>query len=500
MKIRTKLLYAFAVTSLFACKDTTEEKKVATAEAEKTAQSETLKKNKKAPFVWNAANTYFLLTDRFHNGNKANDTLLNRSKETGLLRGFEGGDLQGITQKIKDGYFASLGINALWFSPVMEQIHDSENEGTGNTYGFHGYWIKDWTNIDPNFGTHEDLKNLVNVAHKHGIRILLDVVLNHTGPVTENDPIWPDEWVRTSPQCSYQDYQTAVSCTLVKNLPDIKSESDTEVALPKLLLDKWKAEGRLDQELAELDHFFKNSGLNRAPKNYIIKWLTDYVRELGVDGFRVDTVKHVEETVWKSLEEQCQIAFQDWKQNHPKEVLDTNDFYFLGELYGYGIGAKRFFDFGDRKVDYFANGFDNLINFQFKYDAKKDYEELFSYYNTILQKDLGGNSVMNYISSHDDGDPFDKLREKTYESGTKLLLTSGISQIYYGDELGRSLTIPGTEGDATLRSNMNWESLQDNDTKNLLHHWQRLGKFRKNHPAIGAGFHKKLSDAPYYFQ
>ncbi|MBQ0786784.1 MAG: alpha-amylase, partial [Oceanihabitans sp.] len=135
----------------------------------------------KTPFVWEAANVYFLLTDRFNNGDKNNDVNYNRDKETGVLRGFEGGDLKGITQKIQDGYFTDLGVNAIWMSPIVEQIHGGTDEGTGLTYGFHGYWTKDWTNIDANLGTEADLKNLVEAAHKKGIRVLLDAVINHTG-------------------------------------------------------------------------------------------------------------------------------------------------------------------------------------------------------------------------------------------------------------------------------------------------------------------------------
>ena len=84
-------------------------------------------------------------------------------------------------------------------TPIVEQIHVGTDEGTGYTYGFHGYWISDWTAIDPNFGTKDDLKNLVETAHNNGIRILLDAVINHTGPVTDIDPVWPSEWVRTQP-------------------------------------------------------------------------------------------------------------------------------------------------------------------------------------------------------------------------------------------------------------------------------------------------------------
>ncbi len=495
MKNHTKVFIFSLFYLTIACKS--ESKREETNQSSTT----TLTTTKKKPFVWEGANVYFLLTDRFNNGDVSNDNLLNRTKETGKLRGFEGGDIKGIIQKIEEGYFEDLGINAIWFNPVVEQVHESVDEGTGNTYAYHGYWTKDWTKIDPNYGTHEELKQLVDIAHKNGIRILMDVVMNHTGPVTEQDPVWPDAWVRTSPQCTYKNYETAVACTLVKNLPDIKTESDQEVKLPEILINKWKAEGRLEIELAELDIFFTKTGLKKSPKNYIIKWLTDYVRELGVDGYRVDTVKHVEEEAWSVLAKQAKLAFAEWKSKNPDKVLDNNEFYMVGELYGYGIDGKRYYDFGDRKVDYFANGFDSMINFQFKLDAAKlDYETLFSKYSQILSTSLVSKSIMNYISSHDDGDPFDKSRSKTYESATKLLLTPGISQVYYGDETARSLIIEGTEGDATLRSTMNWEAIKSSDTtKTLLLHWQKLGTFRKDHPSIGAGKHTLISQSPYIF-
>src|SRR5690606_10307651 len=229
------------------------------------------------------------LQDRYYNGYTTNEVNLERTKETGKLRGFEGCDLKGITQKIEDGYFTDLGVNAIWMTPIVEQIHGGTDEGTGITYGFHGYWTKDWTAIDPNFGTKEDLKALVAAAHKRGIRILLDAVINHTGPVTPIDPVWPDEWVRTDPTCDYTSYDSTISCTLVKNLPDIKTESDDPVDLPPQLVEKWKSEGRYEQEVAELDAFFERTGHPRAPRFYIIKWLTDYISEFGIDGYRVDT-------------------------------------------------------------------------------------------------------------------------------------------------------------------------------------------------------------------
>ncbi len=452
------------------------------------------------PFIWEGANLYFLLTDRFKNGNTDNDINYNRTNKTAKLRGFEGGDIRGIIQKIDDGYFTDLGINAIWFTPIFEQIHGSVDEGTGNTYGYHGYWTKDWTNLDANFGTKEDLKELVQKAHQKGIRIVLDAVINHTGPVTKLDPVWGKDWVRTGPTCTYKSFKTTTACTLVKNLPDILTESNENVELPEFLINKWKKEGRYDQEMAELNVFFKRTGYPKAPRFYIIKWLTDCITEFGIDGYRADTVKHTEETVWDEFRKQCDFAFAEWKKENPDQVLDDNEFYLVAEVYGYGISAGQFYDFGDKKVNYFENGFHSMINFEFKYDAEKDYEFIFKKYNNKLHQDLKGFGVLNYLTSHDDGSPFDKKRTKSIESATKLLLSPGTAQVYYGDESARPLIIKGTEGDATLRSNMNWNQINSNkNTQDILKHWQKLGRFRRDHISVGAGIHTMITKNPYVF-
>ena len=454
----------------------------------------------KTPFVWESANVYFIVTDRFNNGDKTNDHTFNRNKPTGKLRGFEGGDIRGIIQKLDEGYFTNLGINVIWMTPIVEQIHDGVDEGTGFTYAFHGYWTRDWSSIDPSVGTKKDLEELVQKAHALGIRIMLDAVINHTGPVTPEDSVYPDDWVRTSPKCTYKSYNTYINCTLTGNLPDVKTESNEAVEVPSFLANKWKKEGRYDKEMASLNTFFKKTGYPRAPKYYIMKWLSDYITDYGIDGYRVDTAKHVTEDVWADFRKVCDMAFANYKKNNPKKVLDNNPFFTVGEVYGYNIGGKKLYDFGDKKVNYFENGFTALINFDFRNEAKMNYEDLFSKYSTILNTDLKGNTVMNYVSSHDDSYPFDKKREKPFESGTKLLLAPGISQVYYGDESARSLDIEGATGDATLRSNMNWDAIANNaSTKEVLLHWQKLGLFRKNHPAIGAGVHKQILASPYVF-
>lgn len=493
MKYSSIILFFSLILSL-SCKP----KKTETAQETTISKDSISKKN--IPFAWEGANVYFLLTDRFKNANPDNDVNFERDNATGKLRGFMGGDIQGISEKIEEGYFDELGVNAIWFTPVVEQIHGDTDEGTGNTYGYHGYWAKDWTALDPNFGTKQELAHLVKTAHDHGIRILMDVVLNHTGPITEEDPAWPEEWVITEPTCEFTNYENTTNCTLVKNLPDVKTLSDASVELPDYLLAKWKNEGRLSTELDELQLFFERTGYPRAPRFYIIKWLTDYIHELGIDGFRVDTVKHVNENAWAELYKEASYAFETWKRKHPEDVLDDTPFYMVGEVYGYGISGGREYDFGDKKVDYFDNGFTSLINFELKNDASMEYDSIFSKYSRLLRTKLKGKSVMNYLTSHDDGSPFDKERKEPKRAANVLLLTPGASQIYYGDESARNLVIDSTQGDATLRSFMNWKELDSlPNTKDILEHWRKLGSFRRNHLAIGAGRHRRLSKSPYTF-
>lgn len=142
-----------------------------------------------APFNWHNATVYFVLTDRFVNGNPANDNSYGRQKDGMQEIGtFHGGDLEGLTTKLD--YLQQLGVNALWISSPLEQIHGWVGGGTKGDfphYGYHGYYNQDWTKLDASMGTEDDLRRLVDEAHKRGIRILFDVVMNHTGYSTLAD-------------------------------------------------------------------------------------------------------------------------------------------------------------------------------------------------------------------------------------------------------------------------------------------------------------------------
>lgn len=460
------------------------------------------------PFLWENATIYFMLTDRFNNAYIGNDLAYGRKADAGPLRGYMGGDLAGITNKINEGYFDSLGVSAIWVSPPVEQIHEGTDEGTGKSYGFHGYWAADFTAVDANLGTENDFRNLVDAAHAHGIRVLLDVVMNQTGPVTETDYVWPDDWVRTDPQCTYKDAKTTIECTLVKNLPDFRTDSDTPVELPENLAAKWQREGRFEREVKELNEFFARTGYPRAPRYYLMKWHSDWVRKYGVDGFRADTVKHVEAKVWKELNTVAAAVFEDWKRANPDKKLGDDKFYTTAEVYNYNIAQGQVFDLGGgQTANYYQSGFNSLINFALVHDAEKDYEPLFSSYSNMLHGGaLDGYSVLNYLDSHDYDKPFDASRKKPFESANKLLLAPGAAQIYYGDETARKLDVAEAVGDAKLRSFMNWDELERNVQRDgykiaeVRAHWAKIGLFRKDHVSVGAGVHQQLQTKPYVFK
>jgi alpha-amylase len=173
----------------------------------------------------------------------------------------------------------------------------------------------------------------------------------------------------------------------------------------------------------------------------------------------------------------------------------------MGEVYGWELGHGPGYDFGDRTVDFFAHGYDGLINFGFKRDAAGSLESVFTAYSRMLRTGaLRGAAVLNYLSSHDDGSPYDVDRKDPFGAGTRLLLAPGGAQIYYGDELARPLRVPGAEGDANLRSVMDWKAVERGGTAaEVLRHWRKLGRFRRDHPAVGAGRHRTHQARPYIF-
>ncbi len=506
-------------------------------------------------FSWDNASVYFLLTDRFNNGNTSNDHSYDRGLEkdgtvTTKMRSnagsFQGGDFAGITQKIEEGYFDALGVNALWISAPYEQIQGYSCAGNGKSsfphYAYHGYYAGDYSQFDDNFGTPQEFKTMVDTAHSHGLRVVLDVVMNHPGYNTmydmnkfgfgqlnadwENEYYtfsgnnntyhnyiqytggadnwlnwWGKGWLRAG-LTGYDNFGSGdILGSAGGELPDFKTENTEEVPIPTFLENKWKSEGVYDTEVAAMDNWFAENNKEKTVRNYLCYWLSSYVENYGVDGFRCDTAKHVEKESWASLKDTCTKALENWRKNNPGTPGSDwdEDFWMTGEIYGKGLSSAN--------DDYFTQGkFDSTINFEFTGGngipktggVNTTYEKYAKNINTS-----DNYNVLTYISSHDtklcgrDSKTATHNTDTLIYQGSALQLLPGGVQIFYGDETGReyvkekisSVQSIVASGNHDVRSFMNWDTI-DNQ---VLTHWQKVGSFRNNHISVGAGSHTSLT-------
>jgi glycosidase/chitodextrinase len=479
-------------------------------------------------FSWDNVNAYFVLTDRFKDGNSSNNNSYGRPQVDPVGKNigtFHGGDIKGLTEKLQEGYFTDLGINAIWITAPYEQVHGWVGGGPDGDfahYAYHGYYPLDFTMMDRNMGTVEEMRQFVDLAHSQGIRIVMDVVMNHAGYGTVKDMEqygfgarngltnswkpssgqtwhsyhglidytnagawsgWWGNWVRAGISGYTQPGGDDKTMSLA-GLPDFRTELTSSVGLAPLLKTKWGQEtSGHDQWIVPAASSLRRD-LGVAPADYITKWLTSWVEEFGIDGFRVDTAKHVEINRWKQLDNSAETALAKWRQNNPtKPGADwTDNFWMTGEVWGHGVG----------KSEYFSNGFDSVINFSFQGSNMNSLEGFFADYAAKLNSDPTFN-VLSYISSHDTSL---YNRSQLVQAGTALLLLPGGIQTFYGDETARPFVGSGTtDKDQGTRSSMNWNSINTSTQS----HWQKLGQFRNNHISVGAGSHKKIADSPYTF-
>ncbi|MBD5409660.1 MAG: hypothetical protein HDR53_01035 [Treponema sp.] len=488
-------------------------------------------------FTWDNVLCYFVLTDRFYNGDTSNDASYYRtpaSKANGVptVALFHGGDIKGLTQKID--YFDNLGVNAIWITAPYEQAHGwvGGKDGKFPHYAFHGYYTLDWTMMDANMGTVEEFREFVNTCHSKGIRVVMDVVMNHVGynntedMITYNygktnhtdhgwlsatggqwdandtvqwdnnlwDSTWFGPWIRSFGYASGSEY--GGSCG---GLPDVKTELTTSVGMAPVLVTKWGKElsdaskkKYIVPSISNVDWNGQSgdwrTDKNVAPADYQVMWLSGWVREFGVDGFRCDTAKHVEPFRWGQLKKACQSALEAWRKDASKSDGGTGakdwdeNFWMTGECFGWTSTSGQ----GDY---YTTGGFDSMINFSFngssgntgKSPTTNDWG---SYVNINKNGDSDNNgnrnSVLSYVSSHDTG-----LHRSTgaVKLGTYLGLLPGGVQIYYGDESDRGEIDGLGDADMKTRGDMNFLS----DTDNRIKHWSKIGNFRKYNPAVGAG-------------
>ncbi len=465
-------------------------------------------------FSWDNATVYFLLIDRFKNGDTSNDNAYGRMKTVAGSdwATFHGGDFAGITQEIEAGYFDDLGVNAIWLTAPYEQLHGYILGDGFAHYSYHGYYVTDYTEADANYGTKEEFKKLVDTAHAHGIRIIMDIVMNHAGynnmidmndygygtllpgwqdvynsgnlksyhdyiDYTTNDWLtwWGPDWIRSGLP-GYSEGGNDECTRSLTGLPDFKTEQTSQVGIPKFLQTKWQKEGTLSAKQSKY-------GSSNTVTGYISSWLTEWVREFGVDGFRCDTAKHVEFGSWKQLKDAGVAALKEWKSKN--DALDDLDFWMTGECWDHNLGYGY-------DGYYTQGGFDSMINFETQGGGLLAEGKLAGVYQNYADS-INTNDKFNqlsYISSHDST----LARGDLYHLGSALLMLPGGVQIYYGDETNRPLaTGGGFDGNGgaghSLRSDMNWNSIDEG----VLAHWQKVGTFRNHHVAVGAGANTALT-------
>lgn len=388
-----------------------------------SVQVEVAARNKKNAddFDWDESVIYFMVTDRFFDGNESNNTASGAKtygKDNAGL--YHGGDFAGITQKLD--YLEDLGINTIWITPIVENIPgvtvtDTGKEDVPYNAAYHGYWASDFTKLNPTLGTKEEFQTLIDQAHNRGIRIMVDIVVNHAGYDTEFGNM-----IRSGDDVvSGSDQKDSLS-----NLPDFRTEDP-------------------------------------AVSAQIVKWQTQWVKDFGIDYFRVDTVKHVENDTWAEL----------------KNALTKTDpnFKMIGEYAGGGyasngntLGTGEMdsdldFDFNDQAANFVKGNISSVENFLASRNSALN--------NTYM--------TGQFLGSHDE----DGFKQKLLDGGMKedaataasmvaasLQITAkGQPVIYYGEEIG--LTGLNNYPYQTNRYDFDW-SMVNNDNKTYQHYKKML--------------------------
>ena len=390
----------------------------------------------KHDFDWDEARIYFMLTDRFYDGDESNNDPNGESYDTDHAQTYHGGDFQGIIDKLD--YLEKLGINTIWITPIVDNV--DWNVGHGQPwqyqYGYHGYWAKDFTKLDEHLGDLDTFKELIDKAHDRGIKLMVDVVLNHTGYGMDAE----DERL---------------------NVPNYPTEE--EQAVFSGMIRNPAGAGDLHGELAGLPDLRTEDA---AVREQIIAWQVDWLErartERGdtIDYFRVDTVKHVEPTTWTQFKNELTKIEPQFK--------------LIGEVFGAYVDDQR---------GYLGAGMmDSLLDFNFKYIARDfvngsvdSVEETLQARNEKLNNAA---TLGQFLSSHDE-DGFLATYANNDESKQKiaasLMLTAkGQPVIYYGEELGMSGKNAnfdeGNYGDN--RYDMPWDELEERS--DMLTHYQKL--------------------------
>ncbi|WP_066634505.1 alpha-amylase family glycosyl hydrolase [Desulfolucanica intricata] len=422
---------------------------------------------------------YFILTDRFMDGDVSNNTNLHAPVDKDNPYCYHGGDFKGIKERIP--YLVHLGITALWITPVYLSI-GSFYTPEGRMDGYHGYWVMDFERVDPHLISGENgkkqLKDLVDCLHKHNIKVILDIVVNHTGYHTE---VYRQYRQRKIP---YDWFYT-------------KEELD---ALPE--------GSRIRHPLFGLPH------LNHSKvdaRDYFVNNIVDWIEEIDIDALRMDAIPHIDNEFW--------YYFKSYVRGKYRNV------FFLGEDFNYDEESlavyQRYHDF-DSLFDFPL--FSNIIDVLIRNEDTKPPEHRrgmmaiagprfgeMAHIEGVLDADRKYNNANRLVTMVDNHDTEKRLMNWAlqYRGGDYLaaadlvkyvltfqFTTRGIPQIYYGTELGMTGDT-ANGGDVELRKDMPWEKIDPRTNeplpsctyeREIYKHLQKLIKIRKENQALCFGY------------
>ncbi|TWD27266.1 pullulanase-type alpha-1,6-glucosidase [Streptomyces sp. T12] len=471
---------------------------------------------------------YFVLPDRFANGDTRND----RGGLTGsrLTHGYDptdkgfyqGGDLKGLTQKLD--YIKGLGTTAIWLAPLFKN-QPVQGSGKDASAGYHGYWITDFTQVDPHFGTNQDLETLIDKAHAKGMKVFFDVITNHTADVVDYEEKSYDYLSKGAFPYLTQDgvpFDDSDYADGAKKFPRVDAgtfprtpvvpAAKKRLKVPSWLNDPAMYHNRGDStfagESAEHGDF---SGLDDlwterpevvdGMERIYQRWVEDF----DIDGFRIDTVKHVNMEFWT----QWATALDAYAAKRGRD-----DFFMFGEVYSSDTNVT---------APYVTQGrLDATLDFPFQEaarayasqggSAKKlasvfgdDYKYTTDKANAYEQVTFLGNHDMGRMGTflkQDNPEASDaELLKRDMLANELMFLSRGNPVIYYGDEQG--FTGAGGDKDArqTLFASRTADYLDDDligtgrthaedtyDTRSPLYRQiSTLATLRKAHPALTDG-------------
>ncbi|MET9900842.1 pullulanase-type alpha-1,6-glucosidase [Streptomyces sp. NPDC006446] len=420
---------------------------------------------------------YFVMPDRFANGDTSNDEggLTGSRLSTGYDptdKGFyQGGDLKGLTKRLD--YIKGLGTTAIWMAPIFK---NQPVQGTGKdaSAGYHGYWITDFTRVDPHFGTNKDLETLISKAHAKGMKVFFDVITNHTADVVDYEEksynylskgAFPYLTKDGKPfdDADYADGRhgfPSVDADSFPRTPTVPAAKKS-AKVPSWLNDTTMYTNRGDSTYAgESTTYGDFSGLDdlwtERPEvvSGMEKIYEKWVRDFGIDGFRIDTVKHVNMEFWT----QWATALDAYAAKHGRK-----NFFMFGEVYSADtsitspyvtqgrLDSTLDFPFQDAARSYASQGgsaqkLASVFGDDYKYttDKANAYEQV-----TFLgNHDMGR---IGYFLNQDNPKATDaELLKKDELANELMFLSRGNPVVYYGDEQG----FTGSGGDKDARQTM----------------------------------------------